>query len=111
MSSHRWFYHTKGHGPNALKAKTQNVRVWSKERFVNKEGTNREDGRLSGAPNPSYCRTRLRVYKGLGGTGMGQFTIGGPWRLAIYGKRASTPDFPGQQTFASDRSCPSPLLS
>lgn len=44
--------------------------VWSKERFINKEDTNREDGRLSGAPNPSYCRTRLRVYKGVGRTGM-----------------------------------------
>ena len=47
------------------------------------------------------CWTRLKVFKGLGGTRyvevlVGQVLIGGPWNLAIHGTRTSTPDLPGQ---------------
>lgn len=36
------------------KTKIQNICIWSKERFVDCEGANQEDGRPNGASNP-YC--------------------------------------------------------
>lgn len=50
-----------------LKAKTQNVRVWRKESFIDREGTDREKmGELMVPQIHLACRTRLRVFKGLG---------------------------------------------
>ena len=39
------------------KAKTQNIKLWSKERFVDQEDTNQEDRKLSGASHPSSKST------------------------------------------------------
>ena len=43
------------------KAKTQNIWVWSKERFIGWEGINQEDGRLSGTSNSSLKSTEFRL--------------------------------------------------
>lgn len=44
-------------GPKSMccklqKVKTQNIRVWSKERFIDRAGADREDGNPSGSSNP-----------------------------------------------------------
>lgn len=44
-----------------LKAKTQNIRVWSKDRFIDREGTNQEDGSLISTSNPSSQSTEFRL--------------------------------------------------
>lgn len=43
------------------KAKTENVRVWSKERLIDSERANWEDGSPSGTSNPSYESTEFRL--------------------------------------------------
>lgn len=48
------------------KAKTQNLRVWSKEMFIHQEGTNQQDGSLNDASNPSCSLDQDKVFKGLG---------------------------------------------
>lgn len=47
------------------KAKTQNVRIWSKEIFISGEGANQEDGRPNSGPNHLAQWARLRGFKGL----------------------------------------------
>lgn len=42
-------------------ATAENVRIWSKERLIDREGANREDGRLEGASNPSSKSTAFRL--------------------------------------------------
>lgn len=54
------------------KAKTQNIRVCSKERFIGQEGINQEDGSLNGASNPSCW---LEQDKDLRDGGMGYVKV------------------------------------
>lgn len=45
--------------PMFQKAKTQNIRVSSMEMFIDREGPNRDDGRITGTSNPSKESTEF----------------------------------------------------
>lgn len=68
--------------PMIQKAEIQNIRVWSKEMFIDQEGTNQEDGSLNGASNSSCSLDRDKVFKGLWDqvckSAGGKVLIGGP---------------------------------
>lgn len=59
-----------------LMAKTQNIRVWSKDSFISREGAKQEDGSLSSASNPYSQSTNFRFLLCQGkGTWEGQKVI------------------------------------
>lgn len=68
--------------PMIQKAKTQNIRVCSKERFIDQEGIDQEDGSLNGASNPSCSLDQDKVFKGrwdqVCKSAGGKVLIGGP---------------------------------
>lgn len=47
--------------PMLWKAETQNIRIWSREKFIDREITNGNDARPSGASNPSTECTELSL--------------------------------------------------
>lgn len=77
-----------------MKGKTQNGRVWSKGRFIDREGASREDETPNGALDPAPSLDPAKGFKRAGG----QVLVGGPWSWATYSKEMSTPDLPGQLT-------------
>lgn len=58
-------YWSKVHVPDSLKAKTQQVRVWSEERFTDGEGTKGEDWTLV-VPEIHVKSTEFRLLLGQG---------------------------------------------
>lgn len=67
--------------------KTQNVRVWSKERFTDGKGANGEDERPSGASDTS-CSLVQEILRGWGNRYVemlvGRVLVGGPRNLTVY---------------------------
>lgn len=87
--------------PIVWKAKTQNIRVWSKEKFIYQEGASQEDGRPKGVSNSLFKGEGVRGNRCVEVLG-GRVIIGRLWNWAIYTKGAWTPDLLGQGLLASE---------